>query len=200
MKSCQEKKKMKNLSNTLKCVAVIAACSVAVSAAPPKGWFMAGTKPALYDSGVDAQAVMNGLPSAYMKSTQPVPEGFGTLMQNFAATQYLGQRVRFTARVKSDSVERWAGLWMRVDGATQKSLAFDNMMDRPIKGTTGWQSYDIVLDVPQSATGIFFGILMDGPGEVWLNSVTFEVVGTGVPTTGILPAPSAGPTNLSFEK
>jgi hypothetical protein len=193
---------MKNLSNLWKCVAVIAACSMtittAVTAAAPKGWFMAGSKPALYDSGVDAQTVLNGLPSAFMKSIQPVPEGFGTLMQNFAATQYLGQRVRFTALVKSEGVEKWAGLWMRVDGASQKSLAFDNMGDRPIKGTTAWQSYDVVLDVPQTATGIFFGVLMEGAGEVWLNSANFEVVGTEVPTTGA--SSSAGPTNLSFEK
>jgi hypothetical protein len=46
---------------------------------------MAGGKPALYDSGVDVQGVMNNLPSGYMKSIQPDPEGFGTLMQNFAA-------------------------------------------------------------------------------------------------------------------
>jgi len=196
---------MKNLSNTWKCVAVIAACSLAVQAAAPKGWYMAGNKPSLYESGVDEQAVLNGLPSAYMKSIQPVPEGFGTLMQNFDASQYVGQRVRFSALVKSDSVERWAGLWMRIDGKStdpaQKTLAFDNMMDRPIKGTTGWQNYDVVLDVPQGATGIFFGILMDGPGEVWLNSVSFTTVGTGVPTTGAqFGPPSAGPANLSFDK
>jgi hypothetical protein len=196
---------MKNLSNKLKCAAVIAACSLVVQAAAPKGWYMAGNKPSLYESGVDAQAVLNGLPSAYMKSIQAVPEGFGTLMQNFDASQYVGQRVRFSALVKSDSVERWAGLWMRIDGDSKdparKTLAFDNMMDRPIKGTTGWQNYDVVLDVPQGATGIFFGILMDGPGEVWLNSVSFVTVGTGVPTTGAqFGPPSAGPTNLNFDK
>jgi hypothetical protein len=190
--------KMKNISNTLKYAAVIAACSLAVQAAAPKGWFMAGSKPSLYESGVDAQAVLNGLPSAYMKSIQPVSEGFGTLMQNFDASQYVGQRVRFSAMVKSDSVEKWAGLWMRIDGDTKKSLAFDNMGDRPIKGTTGWQRYDVVLDVPQTATGVFFGVLMEGTGEVWLNSTNFEVVGTGVPTTGV--SSSAGPTNLSFDK
>jgi hypothetical protein len=196
---------MKNKLNTLKCAAVIAACSLAVHAAPPKGWFMAGNKPASYESGVDAQAVLNGLPSAYMKSIQPVPEGFGTLMQNFAAGQYAGQRVRFSAMVKSDSLERWAGLWMRIDGDSkdpaQHTLAFDNMMDRPIKGTSGWQRYDVVLDVPQGATGIFFGVLMDGAGEVWLNGVSFTTVGTEVPATGAkMQPPGSGPTNLGFEK
>jgi hypothetical protein len=195
---------MKKILSTLKYGAAIMACSAAIYAAAPQGWFMAGSKPASYESGVDAESVLNGLPSAYMKSIQPVPEGFGTLMQNFAASQYLGQRVRFSAMVKSASVERSAGLWMRVDGdskdPSQRTLAFDNMGDRPIKGTTGWQRYDVVLDVPQGATGIFFGVLMDGTGEVWLNGVTFTTVGTAVPTTGAKMQPANGPTNLSFEK
>ena len=36
----------------------------------------------------------------------------------------------------------WAGLWMRVDKG-KDMVAFDNMQDRPIKGTTDWQRYYI---------------------------------------------------------
>ena len=125
--------------------------------------------------------------------------GSAPLMQNFSAEQYIGKRVRFGAFVKSEGVERWSGLWMRVDGKSgQPSLAFDNMQDRPIKGVTGWKEYEVVLDVPQGATGIFFGILLDGPGSVWLSGVKVEVVGPNVPTTGR--ASNKGPTNLGFEK
>lgn len=174
--------------------------TLAVQAAAPPGWFLAGTKPASYEAGTDAQAAYNGHPSAYLKAKEPDPGGgFGTLMQDFRADKYVGKRVRFSAFAKSDGIQSWAGLWMRVD-KEKDSVAFDNMMDRPIKGTTGWQKYDVVLDVPQDATGIFFGVLLDGPGAVWLNSANFEVVGTEVPTTGgkgsKLPD---GPTNLNFE-
>ena len=174
-------------------------CSLALQAAAPAGWFLAGTKPASYEAGVDAQAAYNGHPSAYLKSKVSDTGGFGTLMQDFRADNYAGKRVRFSAFVKSDGVQSWAGLWMRVD-KEKDSVAFDNMLDRPIKGTTGWQKYEVVLDVPQDATGIFFGVLLDGPGAVWLNSAKFEVVGADVPTTGgksgKLPD---GPTNLDFE-
>lgn len=174
-------------------------CSLAAQAAAPTGWFLAGTKPASYETGTDAQVAYNGHPSAYLKAKGPVSDGFGTLMQDFRADKYLGKRVRFSAFVKSDGIQSWAGLWMRVD-KEKDSVAFDNMQDRAIKGTTGWQKYDVVLDVPQDATGIFFGVLLDGPGAVWLNSAKFEVVGADVPTTGgkgtKLPD---GPTNLNFE-
>jgi hypothetical protein len=170
-----------------------------MQAAAPAGWLLAGSKPASFEVGVDAQAAYNGHPSAYLKSKESIVGGFGTLMQTFQADKYAGKRVRFSAFVKSEGIQSWAGLWMRVD-KDNGSVAFDNMQDRPIKGTTGWQKYDVVLDVPQDATGIFFGVLLDGPGAVWLNSAKFEVVGADVPTTGgkgtKLPD---GPTNLNFE-
>jgi len=175
------------------------ACSLVAQAAAPQGWFMAGNKPADYETGVDAQAGLNGRPSASLKSKKPAIEGFGTLMQEFKAEQYLGKRVRFSGFVKSEGVQNWAGLWIRVDKG-KKTVAFDNMQSRPIKGTTGWQNYEVVLDVPQDATGIFFGILLDGIGSVWLNSANFEIVPTSIPTTGGEPPLPNGPKNLDFSE
>jgi len=178
---------------------ILIACSLALQASVPTGWILAGSKPASYEVGIDAQAAYNSHPSAYLKAKEPVTDGFGTLMQDFRADKYVGKRLRFSAFVKSDGVQGWAGLWMRLDSSSRQ-LTLDNMQDRLIKGTTGWQKYEVVLDVPQDATGIFFGVLLDGPGAVWLNSAKFEVVGADVPTTGgkgqKLPD---GPTNLNFE-
>ncbi|MBV9746028.1 MAG: hypothetical protein JO099_19890 [Acidobacteriia bacterium] len=185
-------------------LSVVSVCSMALQAAAPEGWYMAGNKPAAYDTGVDKAATYNGLASAYLKSNQPAIEGFGTLMQDFKADQYQGKRVRFSAFVRSEDVKDWAGLWMRVDkgtGASMKSLAFDNMQDRPVKGTTGWQNYEVVLDVASDATGVFFGILLSGTGSVWLNSAKIEVVPTTVPVTGhSTRTPSDTPQNLDFQK
>jgi hypothetical protein len=75
------------------------------------------------------------------------------------------------------------------------------MQSRPIKGTSGWQQYNVVLDVPKDATGIAFGILLTGSGRVWLNSTKFEVVGMDVPTTGQNPVERpASPVNLDFSE
>jgi hypothetical protein len=89
-----------------------------------------------------------------------------------------------TANVKAQAVQNWAGLWMRVDGKNQQMLSFDNMQDRPIRGTLDWKQYAIVLDVPRESIGIFFGILLVGPGEVWLANVQFAIVNNTVPKTG----------------
>jgi len=185
-----------SLTYTLTTIAALTVCSLVLLAAVPQGWYLAGTKPASYEAGTDEQAGYHGHPSAYLKSKEAVTDGFGTLMQDFRAEKYAGKRVRFSAFAKSEGVEDWAGLWMRIDKGSQ-SVAFDNMQDRAIRGTTGWKAYEVILDVPQDATGIFFGVLLSKTGAVWLNSVKFEVVGSNVPTTGR--SERDAPTNLGFE-
>jgi len=166
----------------------------------PTGWFLAGSKPANYQTGVDRTAANHGQPSAFLRSAVANPDGFGTLMQSISATDYAGKRVRLRAWVKSQDVADWAGVWMRVD-KEQTMVAFDNMEDRPIKGTQPWKTYDVVLDVPQNSTGISFGILLSGSGEVWMNDVGFETVGNEVPVTATLPHDQERPkrpANLKF--
>jgi hypothetical protein len=142
---------------------VLAACVLVAHANVPRGWFMAGSKPQEFEAGVDAAHTYQGQASAFLKSKQSSVDGFGTLMQSIQADQYKGKRVRLSGFVNSQEVVGWAGLWVRVDQG-KDAVAFDNMQDRPIKGTTNWQRYDVVLDVPQDATGISFGILLEGTG------------------------------------
>lgn len=187
-------------AKNVKTIAFVMACSLMLQAEAPKGWFIAGSKPAEYESGVDTAASYNGHASAFLKAKTPSVDGFGTLMQDFRAGHYLGKRVRFSAFVKAGGLQDWAGLWMRVDKGSQQ-LTFDNMQDRAIKGTTNWQRYDVVLDVPADATGVFFGVLLSGSGEVWVNGAKFETVGPDVPTTGAITAQKPDePMNLDFEK
>ena len=179
-------------------IAIAAAFSLALNATVPAGWYIAGSKPNEYEAAVDANATYKDHASAYLKSKASTVDGFGTLMQDFSANKYAGKRIRFSANVKTEGVQSWAGLWMRVDKQST-SVAFDNMQDRPIKGTTGWQNYAVVLNVPQDATGIFFGILLTGPGTVWLNTVKVEEVGSDIPTTGASQTKRGDqPRNLDF--
>jgi len=110
-----------------------------------------------------------------------------------------------TAFVKSLDVAAWAGLWMRVDGPGGV-LAFDNMSTRPIKGKTEWAQYSVVLDVPDTAKLVAFGVLVQGSGSVSIDDFAFETVGTDIPTTGRhlpeIPGPDLpkSPQNLSFEQ
>jgi hypothetical protein len=88
---------------------------------------------------------------------------------------------------------------MRIDKGKQ-AVVLDNMQDRPIKGSSSWKTYDVVLNVPPDATSISFGSLVDSSGEIWLKDLSFEVVSAEVPLTagtweGKLPLT---PVNLTF--
>ena len=170
------------------------------------GWGMAGSHPQNYAYGIDTDVKRSGEGSGYMKAKLSDTGGFGTLMQTFDADMYRGKRVRMSGYVKSEGVELytrefgWAGLWMRVDGPQlYKPLAFDNMSNRPIYGSTDWQKYEIVLDVPENSVNIAFGILLAGKGQVWLDGIQFEVVGQDVPTTDLGASPKQ-PRNLDFKQ
>lgn len=171
----------------------------------PTGWFAAGSKPKSYEMGIDKGVGHDGKNAATIKSIDKKIDGFGTLMQQSKPDKYLGKRIKMTGFVKSENVVNWAGLWFRVDKAnSQQSLSFDNMGDRPIKGTTEWTKYEIVLDVPSNASLIAYGALLNGKGQIWFDSITIEIVDNTVPTTdsknGKKSATQDEPTNLDFEK
>jgi hypothetical protein len=167
----------------------------------PSGWWKNGSKPAAYVVGVDKEKTHDGLPSAYAKSIEPSIEGFGGMMQMCDAHSFLGKRLRFSAWMKTeDANDGGAHLWFRIDAKEGGAmLGFDNMDSRPVKGTTDWKNYSIVLDVPANAGDLAFGFFVDGTGRTWVSGVKIEEVGSDVPTTS---APEkkwpAAPVNLTF--
>lgn len=167
----------------------------------PNGWLEGGSDPEDYEFGVDKDVAIQGSGSGFIWST-PNARGFGTLMQMFKADLYCGKRRRLSAFIRAEEVESWAGLWMRVDGPDGETLAFDNMQQRPIKGTINWRNYQVVLDVPGGAQYIAFGVLLHGQGRIWIDDVKFEVVDEGVPPTSVTTDHGYpdGPTNLDFEQ
>lgn len=153
----------------------------------PAGWLAAGSHPQYYDMRVDGAVAHTGGASGHLGSRGDEIAGFGTLMTVIQAEEYWLLRVRLSAYIKTEDVSEWAGLWMRVDGSEQgELLGFDNMMDRPITGTTGWERYEVVLDVPAgSSRAIAFGVLLAGTGKVWIDDVRLDEVGTDIQTTNM---------------
>jgi hypothetical protein len=170
----------------------------AANAGSPPGWSLAGSKPQAYEIGVETAGESGS--SAFLKSRVENTGGFGTLMQTFSAESYRGKRLRMTGMVKATDVENWAGLWMRIDGSDQKKmLGFDNMQDRPIVGSTEWQEYNVVLDVPDESEAIAFGILLVGSGKVLVDNIRFDEVGKDIAETNSSERLPVEPSNLDFE-
>jgi photosystem II stability/assembly factor-like uncharacterized protein len=113
--------------------------------------------------------------AGFIRSKVSQIDGFGTYMTSRKPDKYLGKGIRLTAYVKTANVKNWAGLWMRVDGpGSATMLSFDNMAGRPIIGTTDWQQYEIILDVPENSASINYGILLAGTGEAYVDGLRLE--------------------------
>jgi hypothetical protein len=173
--------------------------SMSLTPRMPRGWFAAGSHPAEYEMGLDASTGPTGRGAAYIKAGEK-PQGFATLMQSFKADAYRGKRLRFSAKVRAAGIEQWSGLWMRVDGTTEQMLTFDNMQNRPITGTRDWETHAVVLDVPEQSGRVALGILLAGPGQVWMSEAHVETVGHDVPTTETRAVLPDHPENLSFDE
>lgn len=137
-----------------------------------KGWFLAGDNPDGYEVGKDKTITYKGTEGGFIKSKRNNVKGFGTLMQQTDVTSYVGKKLRYSAVIKADKVKNWAGLWVRLDDNDMQYLWFDNMQDRPIKGTLGWKEFNITFNVPNQSSTLNFGVLLVGSGSVWINKVS----------------------------
>lgn len=171
--------------------------------APIAGWMIAGDAPRAYRFCVESSHEANEpvVRQARIECIDAKTLGFGTLMQSIDAAEYRGKRLRWSAEVRSESVLDRAVLWLRVDGRAREMLAYDNMNERPIRGTLGWARHDIVVDVDVASWGIAFGALLQGPGTIWFRRATFEVVSADVAVTARpMSERPKRPRNLLFEE
>ena len=140
----------------------------------PDSWSASSNHPQDYEMGVGHTVSHGGRASGYIKSKVSDPAGYGTLMQVFAADEYRGKRLRLSGYIKVENVTGWAGLWMRVDGPENEAPSSDDMQSRPVTGTTGWEEFEIILDVPQDSVKFAFGVLLEGAGQVWVDDFQFR--------------------------
>ena len=155
-----------------------------VSAGMPNGWRITpeDSKAANYRLTVDSRTKHGGAASAFISGMcADNNTDWASLAQSITADEFRGKRVRLTAWLKTDGVNK-AGLWMRVDGS-RHTLGFDNMDDRAVSGTSDWKQYSVVLDVPAEAVNLYFGTLVQGAGNVWADDFKLETVGAETPST-----------------
>lgn len=150
------------------------------------GWALTGSRPEAYQVRCDEIFTECTVPILRTRSDVSEPYGMGSLTHSEAAKKWRGMRVQLRAELKAGRIGGWSGLWMRVDGPEGRVLAFDNMQNRPLRGTSSYAWYTVVLDVPLDAERLSFGVLLHGPGAVFVKSIDFEPVNDSVPTTDLV--------------
>jgi hypothetical protein len=150
------------------------------------GWTLTGSNVDAYQIRCDDMISSCDVPILRTKLGAKEPLGVGSLTHVESAVPWRGHRLRLRAELRTGRVEGWAALWMRIDGADGRVLAFDNMQDRSLRGTTSYTSTTVVLEVPPDAVQLGFGVLLHGPGAVFIRELVFEEVTRDVATTDLI--------------
>jgi len=107
---------------------------------------------------------------------------------DFQAVQYVlpgkydGKKITLSGYIKTENITGgYAGLWMRID----PKIAFNNMKQNGVTGTTYWKKYEITLDMgdPAISKQIVFGGLLVGKGKMWLDDLHIAIDGKDVSYT-----------------
>ena len=144
----------------------------------PSGWEI--SEEALASSNftvsIDSIEVWKGKYSVVIESKGEFPtlaELFFTFPEN-----YNGKQITLSGYIKTENVtDGYAGLLMSFSPA----IAFDDMSERGITGTTGWKKYEITLNMSPSETEkIIVGGYLSGKGKIWLDNLKVTVDGVGI--------------------
>jgi C-terminal processing protease CtpA/Prc len=98
---------------------------------------------------------------------------------------FKGKKLTISGYVKTENVtDGYAGLWVRID----PNIAFNNMENVGIKGTTDWKKYEVTVNMdPSNTKAIVLGGLLVGKGKMWLDDLSVTVDGKDVATLTPIP-------------
>lgn len=147
----------------------------------PQGWGFVGQPNAGY--GIQRDDSPFGQSSVLIHAENRTGGSFGGIGQNISAAAFAGQRVQLTARIRTEDVNGWTGLWLRLDDGDGRVLLLDNMSDRGVYGTRPWLQQHIVVDVPAETRRIAFGAILSGTGKAWLDDFQLVVAPEAAPVT-----------------
>lgn len=103
-------------------------------------------------------------------------QNFGVATGTFPVGVAAGKALKYTGFIKTQGVNNgYAGLWWRCDGPNGV-LAFGNTTTAT--GTNDWKQFEVDLNIPANTTNINFGVLLDGDGTAWFDTLAVTLNGT----------------------
>ena len=161
----------------------------------PKGWFL-DKEDLTYKLGIDDAKAHSGDGAAFIVGNNANKNDWNSLSQIIRVNDFAGKRIRVTGWMKSENLSDYASLWMRIDDYKSRVNA-DVFNNRVMTGSNDWKQYEIILDVPENANTISFGMLLHRNGKAWIDDLKIEVVGQNIYSTESI---KSAPINLGFEE
>jgi len=161
-----------------------------------------------YDSSPEALYTFERVPNAFgemaawtinsKKALKEVSTDFegsvGTTMQTFSAVPFRGKKIKFSAQIKTENCNDRCGLTLMIQGPFYKWMSIATMQEESATGTTDWQKYVRILEVPERAYSIAIWLQLNGGGKGWFSDIRVEEAGPDEHQTNR----GSGPRNLDF--
>ncbi|MFG6428714.1 hypothetical protein [Roseateles sp. LYH14W] len=159
----------------------------------PSGWESGSTyrppQGATHEAGVAPETENSGQRALTVKAIgKRELHDIGSVSQTLSG--YAGQRVRFSAQVKTVGVDQWAGLavgpgympfWSHPES---READADATVPRGAAGCPEWCNVSVVVDIPAETRGrVQVGLALVGNGQVWARGFKLETVGHEVPVS-----------------
>src|SRR5262249_15999457 len=145
-----------------------------------------------YHMYIDQDVAWNGSSSAVItaKRKDVRSDGSGSIWQAARADPFRGKRLRISAHIRTEDVPVSAGLWLRVDDLQGLAMLLRFPPWDAIGSTTDWTEYTLVVDIPEHAARIAYGIHLFGGGTLWVDDISIDTVTRDVAlTAGHFPLP-----------
>ncbi len=122
---------------------------------------------------VDSTVVHSGNLSARIHRDENSDGAFSALSFRLPADRK-GDFIELRGWLKSENVDEWFGLWLRLDG-TAGVIALDNMQSRKLTGTTEWTEYRTKIYLAPETRTFVCGALMAGSGTLWADDLSLWI-------------------------
>ncbi len=117
----------------------------------------------------------------------------GSVTARLSAITFRGHRVRLSAELLSAPGSGGA-LLIRADAGPTVAITIQNSLPEPVRSEHGWSARSVSIPVPDNATVLAFGVLLQGGGSVSARGLRLE---TGEPLTD---APISEPARVVLEE
>lgn len=144
----------------------------------PDNWFQWGSKN--YALKIDSTEKYQGKYSILIEPNSEIGKSdFGCIAYAIPAN-YEANEIEVSGYMKFENVvDDCIGLLLRIDGVSGL-LAFDNMQQKKINGTSDWKKYSVKLRYPKGAKTIYIGALLSGKGKLWVDDFQLLIDGKDI--------------------
>jgi hypothetical protein len=145
--------------------------------AKPDVWTLEGSGARDADLVRTTAVAHSGRASAQLRAHGSRTSNYVTAMEMIAGHDYRGHRVRAAVWIRTKGCTERADFWIR---ARYHSPSGDGpelgATDVALAPTSDWKRYELELDVPIATRIVDFGVGFDGPGTLWFDDASLEIV------------------------